>query len=181
MKRSLLIKVGGLSSWVKLSSNPLSVIDASLTSWIDREPAKRISEDKMKLKLHHINLSTNNVAGMDHFYRDVLGLKTETEGLPALEKKKGYDGNVAFVSDGHIQTHLAQKDLHVGFRTGHIVNPLERGHIAYRTDDLAAFKAHLEEKGIAYSDWGETAVAGWQQIFFYDPDGNIIEVHEITR
>ena len=135
----------------------------------------------MKLKLHHINLSTNNVAGMDHFYRDVLGLKTETEGLPVLEKKKGYDGDVAFVSDGHIQTHLAQKDLQVGFRTGHIVNPLERGHIAYRTDDLAAFKAHLQEKGIAYSDWGETAVAGWQQLFFYDPDGNIIEVHEITR
>ena len=69
----------------------------------------------MKLKLHHINLSTNNVAGMDHFYRDVLGLKTETEGLPVLEKKKGYDGDVAFVSDGHIQTHLAQKDLQVGF------------------------------------------------------------------
>ena len=33
-----------------------------------------------------------------------------------------------------------------------------------RTDDLAAFKVYLEEKGIAYSDWGETAVAGWQQI-----------------
>tara|TARA_B100001093_G_scaffold481181_1_gene511699 strand:+ start:1282 stop:1908 length:627 start_codon:yes stop_codon:yes gene_type:complete len=165
----------------KISTNSLSLIDGSLTSWIDREAAKRRNEDKMKLKLHHINLSTNNVAGMDHFYRDVMGLKTETEGLPVLEKKKGYDGDVAFVSDGHIQTHLAQKDLQVGFRTGHIVNPLERGHIAYRTDDLAAFKAHLEEKGIAYSDWGETAVAGWQQVFFYDPDGNIIEVHEITR
>ena len=69
----------------------------------------------MKLKLHHINLSTNNVAGMDHFYRDVLGLKTETEGLPVLEKKRGYDGDVAFVSDGHIQTHLAQKDLQLDF------------------------------------------------------------------
>jgi catechol-2,3-dioxygenase len=23
-------------------------------------------------------------------------------------------------------------------------------------------------------------VAGWQQIFFYDPDGNIIEVHQVT-
>jgi catechol-2,3-dioxygenase len=23
-------------------------------------------------------------------------------------------------------------------------------------------------------------VAGWQQIFFYDPDGNIIEVHQAT-
>ena len=134
----------------------------------------------MDLKLHHINLSTNNVAGMSHFYRDVLGLKTETQGLPTLEKGKGYDGDVVFVSDGHIQTHLAQKDINLGFRTGQIVNPLERGHIAYRTNDLGAFKAHLEAKGIPYSDWDETAVAGWQQIFFYDPDGNIIEVHQIN-
>ena len=133
----------------------------------------------MKLKLHHINLSTNNVSGMDQFYRDVLGLKTETEGLPVLEKKKGYAGDVAFVSDGAIQMHLAQKDVGAGFRTGQIVNPVERGHIAYRTDDLAAFKAHLETQGIPYSDWGEKAVAGWHQIFFYDPDGNIIEVHQV--
>ena len=132
----------------------------------------------MKLKLHHINLSTNNVSGMDHFYRNVLGLRPETDGLPALEKKKGYDGSVAFVSDGFIQTHLAQKDMNVSFRTGHTINPLERGHIAYRTDDLDAFKAHLEKNGILYSDWGETAVVGWRQIFFYDPDGNIIEVHQ---
>ena len=134
----------------------------------------------MDLKLHHINLSTNNVAGMSHFYRDILGLRTATHDLPVLEKNKGYNGDVAFVSDGRIQTHMAQKDINLGFRTGHIVNPLERGHIAYRTDDLTAFKAHLTKKGIAYSDWDETAVAGWQQIFFYDPDGNIIEVHQIT-
>ena len=42
----------------------------------------------MKLKLHHINLATTNVDAMDHFYRDVLGLERETEGLPTLEKKK---------------------------------------------------------------------------------------------
>ena len=41
-----------------------------------------------------------------------------------------------------------------------------------------SFEFHLISKGIKYSDWGETAVAGWKQIFFYDPDGNIIEVHE---
>ena len=133
----------------------------------------------MDLKLHHINLSTNNVAGMSQFYRHILGLKTETRDLPVLEKKKGYNGDVTFVSDGLIQTHLAQKDINAGFRTGHIVNPLERGHIAYRTDDLVAFKAHLKKEGIAFSDWDETAVAGWQQIFFYDPDGNVIEVHQI--
>ena len=96
-----------------------------------------------------------------------------------LEKTKGYAGDVAFVSDGAIQVHLATRDIEAGFRTGLIVNPVSRGHIAYRCDDLAAFKAHLEAKGIPYSDWGERAVNGWQQIFFYDPDGNVIEVHQV--
>ena len=132
----------------------------------------------MKLKLHHINLSSNNVNKMNEFYKQVLLLDTETNDLPILERKKGYSGEVEFVTDGNIQTHLAEKDLDVNFKTGHSINPLERGHIAYRTDDLEEFKKHLENKGIKYSDWGETAVAGWKQIFFYDPDGNIIEVHE---
>lgn len=135
----------------------------------------------MKLTLHHVNLATENVARMDRFYRAVMGLSEETGGLPVLEKNKGYAGDVAFVTDGHIQMHLAQKDIHAGFRAGQIVNPVERGHIAYRTDDLAAFKAHLDAEGVPYADWSHQAVAGWHQIFFYDPDGNVIEVHEVTE
>ena len=135
----------------------------------------------MKLQLHHINLSTDKVDEMNEFYLNVMKLKTETEGLPVLEKNKGYSGDVAFVSDGKIQTHLAEKDLDVCFKTGHTINPLEKGHIAYRTDDLEAFKKHLNKLNINFSDWGETAVAGWKQIFFHDPDGNVIEVHEIEQ
>lgn len=133
----------------------------------------------MKLTLHHVNVVTENVERLDAFYRDVLGLERETQGLPVLEKTKGYAGDVAFVTDGAIQTHLAQKDVRAGFRTGQIVNPVSHGHIAYRTDDLDAFKAHLDGQGVPYSDWGERAVAGWRQIFFYDPDGNVIEVHQV--
>lgn len=134
----------------------------------------------MKLKLHHVNLATDNVERMDRFYREVLGLSEETEGLPVLEKNKGYSGDVAFVTDGRIQTHLAQRDVLAGFNAGQMVNPVARGHIAYRTDDLAAFRAHLEACGIPYADWSHQAVAGWHQIFFYDPDGNVIEVHEVS-
>jgi glyoxylase I family protein len=135
----------------------------------------------MKLTLHHINLATENVEGMDRFYRDVLGLSAPDSGLPTLEKKKGYAGDVAFVTDGAIQTHLAQRDVLAGFRTGHAVNPVSHGHIAYRTDDIEAFKAHLTARGVPFSDWGNTAVAGWSQIFFYDPDGNVIEVHQVDE
>lgn len=132
----------------------------------------------MKLVLHHINLSTENVERMDAFYRDVLGLQPEDGGLPVLEKRKGYAGDVAFVSDGHIQMHLAEKDVQAGFRARQFVNPVSHGHIAYRTDDIDAFKAHLDAQGIPYADWGNQAVAGWRQVFFYDPDGNVIEVHQ---
>ncbi len=135
----------------------------------------------MKLQLHHINLSSDKVDKMNEFYLKVMNLQTETEGLPILEKNKGYSGDVAFVSDGKIQTHLAEKDLDVCSNTGHSINPLEKGHIAYRTDDLNAFKKHLDKLKIKYSDWGETAVAGWKQIFFYDPAVNVIEVHEVTN
>ena len=133
----------------------------------------------MKLKLHHINLSTSNVAAMTNFYQLIMGLNEEHNELPVLEKKKGYAGDVAFVSDGNIQTHLATRDIEAGFRTGMIVNPVARGHIAYRCDDIDAFKAHLDENDVPYSDWGERAVAGWHQIFFYDPEGNVIEVHQV--
>jgi len=135
----------------------------------------------MKLTLHHVNLTTENVNRMDQFYRDVMGLDEETQGLPTLEKKKGYDGDVSFLTDGDTQFHLAKKDLEVGFKTGHAVNPVERGHIAFRTDDIEAFKKTLDEKGVRYSDFGNVAVKGWHQIFFYDPDGNVVEVHQVDE
>ena len=132
----------------------------------------------MKLELHHINLSTQDVKKLETFYKDILFLDTQSDDLPTLEKKKGYSGDVSFVGDGKVQMHLAQKDLSVNFKTGHFINPVERGHIAYRTDDIEAFKNHLKENNIEFTDWGDIGVSGWHQIFFYDPDGNIIEVHQ---
>ena len=132
----------------------------------------------MKLELHHINLSTQDVKKLETFYKDILFLDTQSEDLPTLEKKKGYSGDVSFVGDGKVQMHLAQKDLSVNFKTGHFINPVEKGHIAYRTDDIEAFKKHLKENNIEFTDWGDIGVSGWHQIFFYDPDGNIIEVHQ---
>jgi glyoxylase I family protein len=132
----------------------------------------------MKLRLHHINLATRDVKELESFYKDILFLDTQTEDLPTLDKKKGYSGDVSFVGDGKVQMHLAQKDLSVNFKTGHFINPVERGHIAYRTDDIEAFKNHLNENNIEFTDWGDIGVSGWHQIFFYDPDGNIIEVHQ---
>lgn len=135
----------------------------------------------MKLTLHHVNFCSDNVDRMDEFYANVLDMDRPSSDVPMLEREKGVPTNAHFRSDGNIQFHLAAKDHETGFNTGHFVNPLARGHIAFRTDDLAAFKRKLEENGVPYSDYGHTAVQGWHQIFFYDPDGNVIEVHQIVE
>jgi glyoxylase I family protein len=134
-----------------------------------------------KLTLHHVNLVSDDVERANAFYRDVMGLAPPLSGLPTLDKTRGYGGDVVFLSDGRIQHHLAQKDVIAGFRAGQTVNPVSHGHIAYRTEDMAAFLAHLDALGIPYSDWGDQAVKGWRQVFFYDPDGNVIEVHQVDR
>ena len=96
----------------------------------------------MKLTLHHINLSTQQVEVMDEFYRDVIGLHTETKGLPVLEKKK--DILVMWPSLQMVKFNAPAQDIKAGFKTGHIVNPVAHGHIAYRTDDIQAFMTHLD-------------------------------------
>lgn len=135
----------------------------------------------MRIKLHHVNLCTRDVAGMDAFYRSALGLQPEPTLADQRVMGQGYAGKVAFVTDGDVQMHIAEQDLGVGFRTGNAVNPVHRGHIAFRTDDIAALKRRLDEQGIPYSDYGAWAMRGWQQIFFYDPDGNVVEVHQVEE
>ncbi|MFC7693280.1 VOC family protein [Paeniroseomonas aquatica] len=100
----------------------------------------------MKITLHHLNLCSGNVPGMEDFYSAVLELRPEPSLAGARVTTEGYAAPVAFLSDGQTQLHLAETDLKVGFRTGQVVNPLERGHIAFRTDDIAAFKRRLEER-----------------------------------
>lgn len=133
----------------------------------------------MKLKLHHINVVSHDVPGLDDFYRNILDLKTEPGMGDKRKLDEGYPGDVSFMTDGAIQMHLAEKDMQIGFRTGQAVNPVEKGHIAFRTDDIDGFIKRLEDKGVSYSDFGDWAMEGWRQIFFYDPAGNVIEVHQV--
>jgi glyoxylase I family protein len=59
---------------------------------------------------------------------------------------QGYDRKVEFLTDGTTEFHIAPQDLGVAFRTKQSLNPLDRGHIAFRTNDIEAFKAMLREK-----------------------------------
>ena len=136
----------------------------------------------MKLTLHHVNISSPDVPGLDAFWGDVMLQDDipEMAVLPSLDADN-YAGKVAFRTDGQVQFHLAEMDLDVAIRAGKAINPLERGHIAFRTDDIEAFKAHLEAKGVRYVDYGTTFTLAWHQIFFHDPSGTVIEVHQVLE
>ena len=134
----------------------------------------------MKLTLHHINITGSNVKDLDRFYSEVMNLGDvpEMNALPTLDDD-ALRVPVAFRSDGQTQLHLAEQDLGLALRHDKAINPLERGHIAYRTDDIEAFKKHLDDKGVLYTDYGTTFTQHWHQLFFLDPAGTIIEVHQV--
>ena len=135
----------------------------------------------MKLGFHHINFVSDDVDALHQFYTEVLGLDDipiASFPRPKATIKSGYSGKIRFATDGFMQMHLAEKDLTVATKNGKEINPVERGHIAFRTDDIIGFMDSLDEKGIIYSDYGTTFAKEWHQIFFYDPEGNIIEVHQ---
>ncbi|MGQ3281999.1 VOC family protein [Bosea sp. (in: a-proteobacteria)] len=138
----------------------------------------------MATRFHHVNFASKQLPELESFYKEVLQLDetdaySNVDSASAQIKDKGYGGRVAFLTDGAIEMHLSTKDLGVAFRTGQAINPLANTHIAFRTDDIEGIKVRLTERGIPYADYGAWAIKGWTQIFFYDPEGNIVEVHQV--
>ncbi len=138
----------------------------------------------MKLEFHHINYTTKNVDELSDFYQNILQMDSIPEqNFPRTEatNTSGYDGKIKFVTEGSMQMHLAEKDYDLAAKNNRHINPLEKGHIAFRTDDIEAFKKVLEENDIKYADYGTAFAKEWYQLFFYDPEGNVIEVHQLLE
>lgn len=77
--------------------------------------------------------------------------------------------------------HPAETDLTIAFREGAVITPSERGHIAVRTDGVAAFQATPDARGIPRSDHGTAFAGSWHRVFFHDPEGKVIEVlHQVV-
>ena len=136
----------------------------------------------MKLEFHHINYVSQDVEELDNFYRNVMKMETiSPEKFPrtSATKGKGYDGKIKFVTEGSMQMHLAEKDLDVAIKHNQDINPVDKGHIAFRTDDIEEFKRILQENDVPFSDYGTSFAKEWYQIFFKDPVGNVIEVHQL--
>ena len=135
----------------------------------------------MKLEFHHINFVSKNIDNMNEFYINILEMDSiPIEKFPRTEETvdSGYSGKINFVTEGKIEMHLAERDINVAFKNNHTINPVDKGHIAFRTDDINSFIDKLKKEKIPFSDYGTTFAKEWHQVFFHDPEGNVVEVHQ---
>ena len=135
----------------------------------------------MKLEFHHINFVSKNIDNMNKFYKNILSMDSiPIEKFPRTEETagRGYSGKINFVTEGKIEMHLAERDLNVAFKNNQTINPVDKAHIAFRTDDITSFIQRLKKENIPYSDYGTTFAKEWHQVFFQDPEGNVVEVHQ---
>jgi catechol 2,3-dioxygenase-like lactoylglutathione lyase family enzyme len=122
----------------------------------------------MNLKgTHHIGLFTRNFAAMEAFY-------TQTLGFPVT--RRWDDVTIAFFDIGSTTIELIGRDTApaAGSEPGAI------HHIALHVDSVDAAHAELVAKGVRIksppTDFKEVRIC-----FFFDPDGNTLELVEDPR
>ncbi|MFN3260595.1 MAG: VOC family protein [Pikeienuella sp.] len=136
----------------------------------------------MSWSIHHVNLEAKDVRRSAAFYAAVLGME---EGKWAFPESRGYipgaPDRLALFPDGrqsHTGLHLIKGDPDFAARNGFRHNPSLGGHFAIEVDDLRVVMRRLDEAGIPYSDGGVFAIPNLHNIYFEDPDGNLIEVNQ---
>jgi glyoxylase I family protein len=141
------------------------------------------------LRLHHVNVTSDDMSILTKFYGEALGLSLlpsppmiATSASGTTDGDAAWDNSAKFFEAGdpnELQIHATQRQPYLAWQEGHSVNPLIQGHFAFRTDDIEEIKQQLTEHGIPFDDWGIWSVEGWHQIFLTDPAGNMIEIHQV--
>ena len=116
--------------------------------------------------LHHTQISIPKGAeeAGRAFYCGVLG-------LPEIEKPQALQGL------GGFWLQVGDRQVHVGTEDG-VERHATKAHIAYAVDDLAAWRAHLEQHGIAIIE--AIPIPGHMRFELRDPFGNRVELTQIV-
>lgn len=129
------------------------------------------------LELHHhgirVGPSEAEVRKAYDFYHTVLGLDADP-GRPRIPSIDGHWMDVG----GTAQIHLMGVNGMSKFAQGPDRDP-SRPHVALAVPDIQEAKQELDRMGVDY--WFTRGVVGpeSEQIFMYDPFGNMIELHQI--
>jgi len=110
-------------------------------------------------RVDFVSFFTQDIGRAKEFYAGLLGFEIETEGESDMEFRAGQ-----VTLDVFDPTSIGQ---------AFAVSP---AGLALRVPDVAAARAELEAKGVAFD--GDTVDTGvCHQAFFRDPDGNALMLH----
>ena len=112
------------------------------------------------LGIHHVSINVNDVAELERFYCEVLGL----EKLPRPDL--GFAG--AWLRTGQQEVHLLGKSSGA---------PLPEQHYAFLISDADELLLRLAEHDIEPRSVGEIPGV-CRQIFVHDPSGNLVEFNQ---
>ena len=131
------------------------------------------------LEIHHTGYRLDDGAekleDTATFYSDVLGLQRDTS-RPTIPGIPGLWINVGEV--GQIHLFGGKQPSPVAMGPGQGPTP---PHIALAVADIVASRKELERMGVKY--WaieGLTSPDSWQ-LFFNDPCGNMVELHQVDK
>jgi len=120
--------------------------------------------------LNHVAVCVTDVDRSRRFYGDVLGLK-EIDRPPFPFAGAWYE-----LAAGR-QLHLIVHDRPLTLR-GTIDIDLRDGHLALAVADFDRAVAHLSTAGVECVVRPDN-ITPWKQIYFTDPDGNVIELNAV--
>ncbi len=129
------------------------------------------------LELHHhgirIGPSPEEVRKAHDFYTRVLGLSPDP-GRPVIPTIDGYWMDVG----GTAQIHLMGVNGTSKFAQGPDKDP-SRPHVALAVPSIDEAQKELDRLGVEYFVAENVVAPDSRQIFFHDPFGNMIELHQI--
>ncbi len=131
----------------------------------------------MELRLQHVGLVVSDLDRSRAFYSGALGV----EEVPRPSSFR-FDG--AWFRFGGTEIHLlAEAHSTGGAGRGDAGEGLSRGltsHIAFETEDVAASCARLTDHGVELAGGPMPRGDGYDQVFFLDPDGYVLELFQHT-
>ena len=147
-----------------------------------------MAEVKKIRKLDHVALMVSDLDRSYHFYHDLLGL----EKLEYVEHPVEGSTNIQGVAkmtgfpDVRIREYRMTIDLIEWFTPKSPVGryPLHHvpsAHLCFDVDDIEATYEYLKGEGVEFVSpptYWEESEGGWVVLFFYDPDGNLLELNQ---
>ncbi len=118
---------------------------------------------------HHVAVLTPNFAEMERFYTETLGFSVT---------KRWDDKGIIFIDVGSTTIELIDRPVEMKPEEKQLAGYFD--HLALHVEDIDDAYAEIEGKGVrmksAPRDFQDVRIA-----FFYDPDGNSIELVEDPR